>query len=159
MSEAAVIARDLVRRFGDFTAVDGVSFEIPPGEVFGFLGPNGAGKTTTLKMLNGLLRPTAGSARVAGLDVARDAEGVRRRIGYMSQRFSLYTDLTVEENVELFAALYDVTGSRRRARRDWVLEMAGLEDQRRQSTGELPLGWRQRLALGRAPRTCDSLPR
>jgi ABC-2 type transport system ATP-binding protein len=148
MSEGAVIARGLVRRFGDFTAVDRVSFEIPAGEVFGFLGPNGAGKTTTLKMLSGLLRPTSGSARVAGLDVAGDAEGVRRRIGYMSQRFSLYTDLDVEENLELFAALYGVTGARRRERHGWVLEMSGLADQRRRLTGELPLGWRQRLALG-----------
>jgi len=150
MGDAAVVAHDLVRRFGDFTAVDRVSFEIPTGEVFGFLGPNGAGKTTTLKMLSGLLRPTSGSARVAGLDVARDAEGVRRRIGYMSQRFSLYTDLSVEENIELFAALYGVTGARRRERRDWVLEMSGLTDQRTRLTGELPLGWRQRLALGSA---------
>jgi ABC-2 type transport system ATP-binding protein len=150
MADAAVVAHDLVRRFGDFTAVDRVSFEIPAGEVFGFLGPNGAGKTTTLKMLSGLLRPSQGSARVAGLDVAREADAVRRRIGYMSQRFSLYTDLSVEENLELFSALYGVTGARRRERQDWVLEMAGLTDQRRRLTGELPLGWRQRLALGSA---------
>ncbi len=148
MSDASVVAYDLVRRFGDFTAVDHVSFEIPAGEVFGFLGPNGAGKTTTLKMLSGLLRPSAGSARVAGLDVASEAEGVRRRIGYMSQRFSLYTDLSVEENLDLFASLYSVTGARRAERHAWVLEMAGLKDQRRRLTGELPLGWRQRLALG-----------
>jgi ABC-2 type transport system ATP-binding protein len=146
--DGAVVARDLVRRFGDFTAVDGVSFSIAPGEVFGFLGPNGAGKTTTLKMLNALLRPTSGSARVAGLDVAREGAAVRRRIGYMSQRFSLYTDLRVEENLELFASLYGVTGARRAERQAWVLAMAGLEDQRRRLTGELPLGWRQRLALG-----------
>ena len=148
MTDDAVVARDLVRRFGDFTAVDGVSFAIPAGEVFGFLGPNGAGKTTTLKMLNALLRPTSGSARVAGLDVAREGAAVRRRIGYMSQRFSLYTDLRVEENLELFASLYGVTGARRVERQAWVLAMAGLEDQRRRLTGELPLGWRQRLALG-----------
>jgi len=146
--DGAVVARDLVRRFGDFTAVDGVSFSIAPGEVFGFLGPNGAGKTTTLKMLNALLRPTSGSARVAGLDVAREGAAVRRRIGYMSQRFSLYTDLRVEENLELFASLYGVTGARRAERQAWILAMAGLEDQRRRLTGELPLGWRQRLALG-----------
>ena len=146
--DGAVVARDLVRRFGDFTAVDGVSFSIAPGEVFGFLGPNGAGKTTTLKMLNALLRPTSGSARVAGLDVAREGAAVRRRIGYMSQRFSLYTDLRVEENLELFASLYGVTGARRTERQAWILAMAGLEDQRRRLTGELPLGWRQRLALG-----------
>lgn len=148
MLEGAVVARSLVRRFGDFTAVDQVSFEIPQGEVFGFLGPNGAGKTTTIKMLNGLLRPTSGSATVAGLDVGSEATGVKRRIGYMSQRFSLYTDLRVEENLELFSSLYGVSGARGAERQEWVLEMAGLQDRRQQLTGELPLGWRQRLALG-----------
>jgi ABC-2 type transport system ATP-binding protein len=144
----AVVAHELVRRFGDFTAVDRVSFAIGAGEIFGFLGPNGAGKTTTIRMLTGLLAPSAGSATVAGVDVAADPAAVWPRIGYMSQRFSLYTDLRVEENIELFAGLYGVTGDRRRERAEWVLRMSGLEDRRRGMTGELPLGWRQRLALG-----------
>jgi ABC-2 type transport system ATP-binding protein len=147
-SAAAVDARELVRRFGDFTAVDHVSFRVRAGEIYGFLGPNGAGKTTTLKLLTGLLRPTSGSATVAGLDVARDARALRARIGYMSQRFSLYGDLTVAENIELFAGLYGVAGERFRERRAWVLRMAGLERGVARLTSELPLGWKQRLALG-----------
>jgi ABC-2 type transport system ATP-binding protein len=139
---------DLTRTFGAFTAVDHVSFEVARGEIFGFLGPNGAGKTTTLKMLTGLLSPTSGRARVAGVDVEREPDPVRGRIGYMSQLFSLYGDLTVEENIALFAGLYGVAGARLAARRAWVLEMAGLADQRRRLTGELALGWKQRLALG-----------
>jgi len=144
----AVEARQLTRRFGDFTAVDSVSFEVAPGEVFGFLGPNGAGKTTTIKMLNGLLPPSAGGASVAGHDVAASRREVKRDIGYMSQLFSLYLDLSVEENIELFAGLYEVRGARYRERRDWVLSMAGLEEARNRRTGQLPLGWKQRLALG-----------
>lgn len=141
-------ARDLTRQFGDFVAVDHVSFTVRAGEVFGFLGPNGAGKTTTIKMLTGLLRPTAGTALVAGHDVAADPAGVKRSIGYMSQLFSLYGDLTVDENVQLFAGLYGVSGGRLRERRDWVLETAGLTEQRGRLTANLPLGWKQRLALG-----------
>jgi ABC-2 type transport system ATP-binding protein len=148
MPADAVVARDLVRRFGEFTAVDDVSFDIHAGEIFGFLGPNGAGKTTTIRMLTGLLAPSGGTATVAGVDVAADPASVWPRIGYMSQRFSLYTDLRVEENIQLFAGLYGVIGERRRHRSEWVLEMAGLHDRRRSMTGELPLGWRQRLALG-----------
>jgi ABC-2 type transport system ATP-binding protein len=144
----AVQVHDLSRKFGEFVAVDGVSFQVSAGEIFGFLGPNGAGKTTTIKMLTGLLKPTAGSARVAGYEVTREAHLVKRRIGYMSQLFSLYADLTVEENIQLFAGLYGVTGSRFAVRRDWVLEMAGLAAHRRRPTGELALGWKQRLALG-----------
>jgi ABC-2 type transport system ATP-binding protein len=148
MTDVAVVAKNLVRRFGDFTAVAGVSFEIRAGEIFGFLGPNGAGKTTTIKMLTGLLGPSDGTGAVAGIDVAEDPAAIWPRIGYMSQRFSLYTDLRVEENIELYAGLYGVAGDRRRDRTAWVLRMAGLEDQKRRMTGELPLGWRQRLALG-----------
>jgi ABC-2 type transport system ATP-binding protein len=144
----AVTARELTRVFGDFVAVDAVSFEVAEGEVFGFLGPNGAGKTTTIKMLTGLLAPTSGEARVAGFDVASEAEEVRRHIGYMSQAFSLYGDLTVEENVAFFAGLYGVRGARRQARRRAVLEMADLADSRRRLVRELPLGYKQRLALG-----------
>jgi ABC-2 type transport system ATP-binding protein len=144
----AIVADGLTRRFGAFVAVDGVRFAVAPGEIFGFLGPNGAGKTTTIKMLTGLLRPSAGSASVAGYDVARDTAAVRRSVGYMSQLFSLYPDLTVEENIRLFAGLYGVTGPRYVERRDWALDMAGLTDQRRRLTAALPLGWKQRLALG-----------
>lgn len=144
----AVQVRELTRKFGDFTAVDGVSFDVHQGEIFGFLGPNGAGKTTTIKMLIGLLPPTSGEASVAGLDVTRGGPELRQRIGYMSQRFSLYQDLTVDENIELFAGLYGVKGEQYDARRDWVLGMAGLRDRAQRLTAELPLGWKQRLALG-----------
>lgn len=147
-SGRAVVADRLTKRFGDFTAVDRVSFEVPTGEIFGFLGPNGAGKTTTIKMLAGLALPTSGGGTVAGFDLLTDAEAVKRRIGYMSQLFSLYGDLTVEENIAFFSGLNGVPRARRAGRRDWVLEMAGLADHRRRLTRELPLGWKQRLALG-----------
>ena len=146
--EHAVTARDLTRHFGDFVAVDGVSFQVRSGEIFGFLGPNGAGKTTTIKMLTGLIPPTSGEGRVAGLDVATERRAIKRRIGYMSQLFSLYADLTVDENIRFFARLYGVAGSHRQERADWVVEMAGLTEHRGRLTGELPLGWKQRLALG-----------
>ncbi len=144
----AILADRLTRRFGTFTAVEALAFAVRPGEIFGFLGPNGAGKTTTIRMLTGLLEPSGGRALVAGFDVARDPAEVRRRIGYMSQLFSLYPDLTVAENIEFFAGLYDVTGARYRERRDWVLAVAGLADQRQRMTGGLSLGFKQRLALG-----------
>ncbi|MFQ6046082.1 MAG: ATP-binding cassette domain-containing protein [Gemmatimonadales bacterium] len=147
MSEA-VWTDELTRKFGDFLAVDRVSFAVPRGEVFGMLGPNGAGKTTTIKMLTGLLVPTSGTALVAGRDIVFETAAVKRSIGYMSQLFSLYSDLTVEENIRLFAGLYQVTGARYDERRDWVLETAGLREHRRRLTAELPLGWKQRLALG-----------
>lgn len=145
---AAILAQALTRRFGAFTAVDEVSFAVRPGEIFGFLGPNGAGKTTTIKMLTGLLRPTSGYGQVAGLDISTQSVDVRRRIGYMSQRFSLYPDLTVAENIALFAGLYGVAGGRLEQRRAWVLAMAGLEGHDDRLTAELSLGWKQRLALG-----------
>jgi ABC-2 type transport system ATP-binding protein len=148
VSDDPVVVRELSKSFGDFVAVDHVSFTVTGGEVFGFLGPNGAGKTTTIKMLNGLLAPTSGAARVAGFDVATQPEEVRTRIGYMSQRFSLYPDLTVAENIELFSGLYGVTGARYRDRRAWILRTAGLEHAEARLTGDLPLGWKQRLALG-----------
>ena len=146
----AVTVRDLTRRFGDFTAVDRVTFDVSEGEIFGFLGPNGAGKTTTIRMLTGLLVPTAGSGTVAGFDVRTESEAIKRSIGYMSQLFSLYADLTVDENIQLFGGLYGVTGERLERRRQVVLEMAGLTAHRQRLTGELPLGWKQRLALGTA---------
>ena len=148
MATEAVSVRDLTRTFGNFTAVDRATFDVQVGEIFGFLGPNGAGKTTTIKMLTGLLRPTSGSARVAGYDVRREVARVKLSIGYMSQLFSLYADLTVEENIRLFGGLYGVAGLRLAERRQWILEMAGLADHRRRLTGELSLGWKQRLALG-----------
>ncbi len=138
----------LTRTFGDFIAVDHVSFTVPEGEIFGFLGPNGAGKTTTIRMLTGLLAPSAGRAEVAGLDLATAAEEIKQRIGYMSQLFSLYADLTVEENIAFFAGIYGVPRARRRERRDWVVAMAGLDTLTGRLTGELPLGYKQRLALG-----------
>jgi len=144
----AVEVHELTRTFGNFTAVDRVTFSVEAGEVFGFLGPNGAGKTTTIKMLTGLLAPTSGHGRVAGFDVRKESEEIKRNIGYMSQLFSLYGDLTAEENIAFFAGLYRVTGARYAERRDWVLEMAGLTKHRDQLTAQLPLGWKQRLALG-----------
>ena len=148
MSEVAVRVEDLTKVFGDFVAVDHVSFTVAKQEVFGFLGPNGAGKTTTIKMLTGLLPPTSGEGTVAGFDVRRQRKEIKRHIGYMSQLFSLYADLTVEENIAFFAGLYGVPRERRAERRDWVLAMAGLAHQRGRLTGELSLGWKQRLALG-----------
>jgi ABC-2 type transport system ATP-binding protein len=144
----AAEVHELTRTFGDFVAVDRVSFEVRTGEIFGFLGPNGAGKTTTIKMLTGLLAPTSGRGQVAGFDLRRESEAIKQRIGYMSQLFSLYGDLTVEENINFFAGLYGVTGDRLARRRDWALEMSGLGDYRRRLTGDLPLGFKQRLALG-----------
>jgi ABC-2 type transport system ATP-binding protein len=144
----AVQVTELSRHFGDFVAVDRVSFSVAEGEIFGFLGPNGAGKTTTIKMLTGLLAPTAGQAVVAGHDVETEIHLVKHKLGYMSQLFSLYGDLTVDENIRLFAALYGVRGERFHARREWVLHMAGLTGRHRRLTSELPLGWKQRLALG-----------
>jgi ABC-2 type transport system ATP-binding protein len=144
----AIAVRDLTRRFGDFTAVDRVSFDVEPGEIFGFLGSNGAGKSTTIRMLCGLLRPTSGNAIVGGVDVSRDPEGVKRRIGYMSQRFSLYEALTVDQNIRFFAGVYVIDGAHFAERRRFVLEMAGLEGREATLTRELSGGWRQRLALG-----------
>jgi ABC-2 type transport system ATP-binding protein len=146
--EAAVETRALLKRFGTFTAVDGVTLEIRRGEVFGFLGPNGAGKTTTIRILCGLLEPTSGEAWVNGFDVATEAERVKQSIGYMSQKFSLYDDLTVEENLEFFSMVYGVPRERRKERQEFALRMAGLENERRKMTRELAGGWKQRLALG-----------
>jgi ABC-2 type transport system ATP-binding protein len=146
--EPAVVAEALSRRFGSFVAVDAVSFAVQRGEVFGFLGPNGAGKTTTIKMLTGLLLPTSGRARVAGFDLATESESIKRQVGYMSQLFSLYADLTVGENIAFFSGLYGVPRPRRRERRDWVLDLAGLSELQDHLVGNLPLGWKQRLALG-----------
>ena len=144
----AVEVRQLVKRFGDFTAVDNVSFQVKKGEIFGFLGPNGAGKSTTIRILCGLLQPTSGVALVGGLDVATEAETIRQHIGYMSQKFSLYDDLQVEENIDFFAGIYGVPEELRAERKRYVLEMAGLEARKNTMTGLLAGGWKQRLALG-----------
>src|SRR3954454_7143421 len=149
MSEnTAVEVKDLVKRFGSFVAVDHVSFQVGRGEIFGFLGPNGAGKSTTIRILCGLLTPTSGKASVHGYDVASQAELIRRNIGYMSQKFSLYDDLTVEENIEFFSGIYSVPRERRAARKDYALRMAALEARDGSLTRELSGGWKQRLALG-----------
>ena len=144
----AITVNDLTRKFGDFVAVDHVSFEVRTGEVFGFLGSNGAGKSTTIRMLCGLLEPTSGTATVGGIDVGRDPEGVKRRIGYMSQRFSLYEQLTVEQNIRFFGGIYGLTGDRFERRREFVTQMAGLAGRERTRASDLAGGWRQRLALG-----------
>ncbi len=145
---AAVEADGLVKTFGGFVAVDRVSFRVARGEIFGFLGPNGAGKSTVIRILCGLLRPTAGTAMVGGLDVAREPEAVRQTIGYMSQKFSLYDDLTVEENLDFFGGVYGVAKDRFGERRDFALSMAGLAGHRSTMTRLLAGGWKQRLALG-----------
>ena len=143
----SVEVEDLVKRFGTFTAVDHVTFQARTGEVFGFLGPNGSGKSTTIRILCGLLQPTSGSARVSDIDVAKNPEAVRKNIGYMSQKFSLYNDLTVVENLHFFAGLYGVEGDRLKHRIAWALRMASLEGRESSKTGTLPGGWKQRLAL------------
>jgi ABC-2 type transport system ATP-binding protein len=148
MTDSAVEIDNLVKRFGDFVAVDHVSLKVSKGEIFGFLGPNGAGKSTTIRILCGLLTPTNGRASVGGHDVATEAETIRRNIGYMSQKFSLYDDLTVEENIRFFSGIYGVPKEQRAERRDYVLKMAGIEAHRTTMTRLLSGGWKQRLALG-----------
>ncbi len=147
-AETVVEVRDLVKRFGAFTAVAGISFAVRRGEIFGFLGPNGAGKSTTIRMLCGLLAPTAGAGRVAGFDIVRETERIKTRIGYMSQKFSLYDELTVEENIDFYSGIYRLPRAKKTERKEWVLTMAGLREHRRARTGVLSGGWKQRLALG-----------
>ena len=148
MSEASVVVEHLSKRFGDFVAVSDVNLRVGKGEIFGFLGPNGAGKSTTIRILCGLLAPSEGQAMVAGFDVATEPEKVRENIGYMSQRFSLYDDLTVEENINFFMGIYGVDRAKRSARKEYALEMAGLVGQEKTMTRTLSGGWKQRLALG-----------
>ncbi len=143
----AVSVRGLTRRFGSFTAVDRIDFDVERGEIFGFLGPNGAGKSTTIRMLCGLLQPTAGEGIVGGFDIRTQPEQIKANIGYMSQKFSLYEDLTVEENINFYGGIYGLGGSRLEARKDWAVDMAGLADHRRALTRILSGGWKQRLAL------------
>jgi ABC-2 type transport system ATP-binding protein len=144
----AIEVRHLTRRFGQFVAVDDISFDVRRGEIFGFLGSNGAGKSTTIRMLCGLLEPTSGTALVGGVDVTRDPEGVKRRIGYMSQRFSLYELLTVDQNIAFWGGIYGLDPARLAARRRFVIEMAGLAGRETTLARDLAGGWRQRLALG-----------
>jgi len=148
-TEKIIVEIENLRKvFGDFTAVDGITLSVSRGEVFGFLGPNGAGKSTTIKMLCGLLMPTGGSGSVGGYDILTESEKIKQHIGYMSQRFSLYDDLTVEQNIKFFSGMYGVPGQRLKERREWVLDMAGLRDKRTAVTRTLAGGFKQRLALG-----------
>ena len=148
MAGTAIDVRGLTRKFGNFVAVDNLSFSVKQGEIFGFLGANGAGKSTTIRMLCGLLTPTSGAATVGGVDVSSNPEGVKRSIGYMSQKFSLYEALTVDQNIEFFGGIYGLSRERMAARRNFVLDMAGLKGRENTLTRDLPGGWRQRLALG-----------
>ena len=147
-SEYAVTVENLEKRFGTFQAVDKVSFQVKRGEIFGFLGPNGAGKSTTIRMLCGIVTPTAGKASVLGFDVFNDAEKIKANIGYMSQKFSLYEDLTVEENIDFYSGIYQVPQAVKMERKEWVIAMSGLEEHRNSLTSVLAAGWLQRLALG-----------
>jgi ABC-2 type transport system ATP-binding protein len=147
-SGKAVVVKDLERRFGSFVAVNRISFEVSKGEIFGFLGPNGAGKSTTIRMLCGILAPSGGAGTVAGFDIRTEAEKIKAHIGYMSQKFSLYEDLTVEENIDFYSGIYRLPPEKKQARKEWVIEMAGLEEHRHSRTAILAGGWKQRLALG-----------
>jgi ABC-2 type transport system ATP-binding protein len=147
MPDLAIQANGLTRTFGSFTAVDHITFDVRAGDVFGFLGANGAGKTTAIRMLTGLLAPSDGQATVAGHDVRRESEAIKRDIGYMSQRFSLYDDLTVRENIQLYGGIYDLSGAEIRDRTARMLRRLGLEHVERDPVHAIPLGWKQKLAL------------
>lgn len=144
----AVIVKNLEKRFGKFIAVNRISFEVGRGEIFGFLGPNGAGKSTTIRILCGILAPTGGTGTVAGFDIFAEAEEIKSHIGYMSQKFSLYEDLTVEENIDFYSGIYRIAPEKKKERKKWVIEMAGLKEHLRSRTAILSGGWRQRLSLG-----------
>ena len=146
--EWAVEIKELVKSFGSFTAVDHISLKVKKGEIFGFLGPNGAGKSTTIRMLCAILMPTAGEGRVGGFDIYREPEKIKQNIGYMSQKFSLYEDLTVEENLDFYSGIYRLSKKTKAERKEWALEMASLKDRRNSLTQTLAGGWKQRLALG-----------
>ena len=147
-NQLAVDVTDLRRTFGDFVAVDNISLSVQRGEIFGFLGPNGAGKSTTIRMLCGLLMPTGGIGTVGGFDINKESESIKQVIGYMSQRFSLYDSLTVEENINFFGGVYNVPKEKKTERKEWVLNMAGLTEERNALTRNLAAGFKQRLALG-----------
>ncbi len=143
-----IVVRDLEKRFGDFVAVNKISFRVRQGEIFGFLGSNGSGKSTTIRMLCGILSPSSGQAMVAGHDIVTEAEEVKHALGYMSQKFSLYEDLSPRENIRFYLGVYNVPQAQWKARMDWVLDMTQLSEVAHRQTRELPQGWRQRLALG-----------
>jgi len=147
-SRIAVKVRDLEKRFGDFIAVNQINFEVKQGEIFGFLGPNGAGKSTTIRMLCGIYAPTSGSGSVGGFDIIREQYKIKEHIGYMSQKFSLYDDLTVEENIDFYSRIYNIPEDIRKKRKDETIQLAGIEGLRTSLTGTLSGGWKQRLALG-----------
>jgi drug efflux transport system ATP-binding protein len=148
MADNTIEVENLTKRFGDFYAVDHINFEVKRGEIFGFLGANGAGKSTTIRMLCALLQSTEGTARVGGFDINKEPTKVKENIGYMSQKFSLYEDLTVEENIKFFGRVYGLTYEEVQRRKEWVLEIANLSGREKSITGTLPGGWKQRLALG-----------
>lgn len=148
MNHDIVTVKDLEKRFSSFTAVKNITFSVKKGEIFGFLGPNGAGKSTTIRMLCGILTPTSGEGSVAGYDIIRNPEGIKHSIGYMSQKFSLYEDMTPFENIRFYLGIYSVPQDIWKERTEWVLEMADLKELRNRLTRDLPQGWRQRLALG-----------
>lgn len=147
-NSTAVNVTELRRTFGDFVAVDNINLSVPRGEIFGFLGPNGAGKSTTIRMLCGLLMPSGGNGTVGGFDINKESESIKKIIGYMSQKFSLYDELTVEENIDFFGGVYNVPKEKKKLRKEWVLEMAGLAEERKALTRTLATGFKQRLALG-----------
>jgi len=139
---------NLIKKFGNFTAVDNITFSVNKGEIFGFLGANGAGKSTTIRMLCGIITPTSGEGQVGGFDIMKESESIKQHIGYMSQKFSLYNDLKVEENINFYMGIYGVPKELKHERKEWVIAMTGLEEQRNLITRSLPTGWKQKLALG-----------
>jgi ABC-2 type transport system ATP-binding protein len=147
MENKAIICKDLTKQFGDFKAVDSITFDVEQGEIFGFLGANGAGKTTAMRILCGLSYPTSGEATVAGFDVYKQQEHIKRNIGYMSQKFSLYDNLTILENIEFYGGVYGVSGADIKTRSNELITMLGLEKEAKKLVGELPLGWKQKLAF------------
>jgi len=148
LTDISVEAQELTKQFGDFIAVNRVTFSVKKGEIFGFLGANGAGKTTTIRMLCGLISPTGGKGTVGGYDIKTESEKIKKSIGYMSQKFSLYQDLTVEENIRFYSGIYNVEEKKKKERMEWVLNMAGLQERRKSMTSVLSGGWKQRLSLG-----------
>lgn len=147
MSEAVIMTNKLTKKFGDFTATNEITFEVYKGEIFGFLGANGAGKTTAMRMLCGLSTPTSGSATIAGFDIYKDTEKIKKKIGYMSQRFSLYEDLTVEENIRFFGGIYGLSNEKIREKSAFLISRLGLQKEMNKMVGSLPLGWKQKLAF------------
>ena len=147
MLETAIFTHQLTKKFGNFTAVDSISMDVKQGEIFGFLGANGAGKTTAMKMLTGLINPTSGEAQVSGFDVFTESEQIKKRIGYMSQKFSLYDDLTPQENIRFYGGVYGLSDEQLKAKSYELIESLGLHDYRKKLVGSLPLGWKQKLAF------------